>query len=83
MRTLLFAAAILLSAIVVLLAFFSITGLLSSLIYTVISSGISILLIFALFHFIYLYTAKDKKNCFITANAVSSGWQHFYQPQGK
>ena len=62
MRTLLFAAAILLSAIVVLLAFFSITGLLSSLIYTVISSGISILLIFALFVFIYLYTAKDKKN---------------------
>ena len=62
MRTLLFAAAILLSAIVVLRAFFSITGLLSSLIYTVISSGISILLIFALFHFIYLYTAKDKKN---------------------
>ena len=62
MRTLLFAAAILLSALVVLLAFFSITGLLSSLIYTVISSGISILLIFALFHFIYLYTAKNKKN---------------------
>ena len=69
MRTLLFAAAILLSAIVVLLAFFSITGLLSSLIYTVISSGISICLSLHCFILFICTPQKTRKTDFITVNA--------------
>lgn len=62
MRILLLLAAALFSLGIVLLAALFLTGTLSAFLYTVFSSGISILLIFALFHFIYLYLQKRKKN---------------------
>ncbi len=60
MRMLLLLAAALLSAGIVGLAFLFLSGALTTILYTVFSSGISILLIFALFHFIYLYLNKNK-----------------------
>lgn len=61
MKILLLSAAGLLSFAVLVLSFFFLTGALSAIFYTVLSSGISILLIFALFHFIYLYLNKNTK----------------------
>lgn len=61
MRTLLLFTTILLSAGVILLAYLFMTGVLNNLLYTLCSSAISILLIFALFHFIYLYLTKQKQ----------------------
>ncbi|MBR2627932.1 MAG: hypothetical protein IKD30_06690 [Peptococcaceae bacterium] len=62
MRILLLLAAALFSLGIILLACLFLTGALSAFLYTVFSSGISILLIFALFHFIYLYLQKRKNN---------------------
>ncbi|MBR5319534.1 MAG: hypothetical protein IKU46_08080 [Peptococcaceae bacterium] len=62
MRILLLLAAALLSLGILFLAFLFLSGILTAVLYTVCSSGISILLIFALFHFIYLYLNKHKKN---------------------
>ena len=62
MRILLLLAAALFSLGIILLACLFLTGVLSAFLYTVFSSGISILLIFALFHFIYLYLQKRKNN---------------------
>lgn len=61
MKILLLSAAILLSAGVILLAFLFLSGKLTSLVYTVCSAGISVLLIFALFHFVYLYLNEQKR----------------------
>ena len=60
MRILLLFVATLLSCGIVYLAYLSLSEQIAILLYTVISSGISILLIFALFHFIYLYLSKKK-----------------------
>ena len=60
MRILLLFVATLLSCGIVYLAYLSLSEQIAILMYTVISSGISILLIFALFHFIYLYLSKKK-----------------------
>ena len=60
MRILLLFVAALLSCGIVYLAYLSLSEQIAILLYTVISSGISILLIFALFHFIYLYLSKKK-----------------------
>ncbi len=60
MRILLLLAAALLSIGIVGLAFLFLSGVLTTVLYTVFSSAISILLIFALFHFIYLYLSKSK-----------------------
>ncbi len=60
MRILLLLAAVLLSIGILCLAFLFLSGTLTTILYTVFSSGISILLIFALFHFIYLYLSKNK-----------------------
>ncbi len=60
MRILLLLAAALLSIGIVGLAFLFLSGVLTTVLYTVFSSAISILLIFALFHFIYLYLSKGK-----------------------
>ena len=59
-RTILFIIAILLSIGLCCLAIAFFTGRVSALLYTILSTGISIALIFALFHFIYLYLAKGK-----------------------
>ncbi len=61
MRILLLLAAAVLSCGILCLAYLSLSEQLSVFLYTIISSGISILLIFALFHFIYLYVSKSKK----------------------
>ena len=61
MRILLLLAAALFSVGIVVLAALFVTGSLTAFLYTILSSGISILLIFALFHFIYLYLTKSKK----------------------
>ena len=61
MRILLLLAAALLSLGIVCLAALFLTGSLSAFWYTVFSSGISILLIFALFHFIYLYLNRKSE----------------------
>ena len=61
MRILLLLAAALLSVGIVVLAALFVTGALTAFLYTILSSGISILLIFALFHFIYLYLTKSRK----------------------
>ena len=61
MRILLLLAATLLSIGIVFLAFLFLSGSLTAFLYTVFSSAISILLIFALFHFIYLYLNKHPK----------------------
>ncbi len=61
MRILLLLAATLLSIGIVFLAFLFLSGSLTAFLYTVFSSAISILLIFALFHFIYLYLNKHSK----------------------
>ena len=61
MRILLLLAAALLSVGIVVLAALFVTGSLTAFLYTILSSGISILLIFALFHFIYLYLTKSRK----------------------
>ena len=60
MRILLLFIAALLSCGIVYLAYLSLSEQLGILVYTLVSSGISILLIFALFHFIYLYISKKK-----------------------
>ena len=60
MRVLLLFVAALLSCGIVYLAYLSLSEQIGILLYTVLSSGISILLIFALFHFIYLYISKKK-----------------------
>ena len=60
MRVLLLFAAALLSCGIVYLAYLSLSEQIGILVYTLVSSGISILLIFALFHFIYLYISKKK-----------------------
>ncbi len=60
MRILLLFVAALLSCGIVYLAYLSLSEQIAILLYTVVSSGISILLIFALFHFIYLYLSKKK-----------------------
>ena len=61
MRILLLLAAALLSLGIIFLAFLFLSGSLTAFLYTIFSSGISILLIFALFHFIYLYLNKHQK----------------------
>ena len=60
MRVLLLFLAALLSCGIVYLAYLSLSEQIGILVYTLVSSGISILLIFALFHFIYLYISKKK-----------------------
>jgi hypothetical protein len=60
MRVLLLFVAALLSCGIVYLAYLSLSEQIGILVYTLVSSGISILLIFALFHFIYLYISKKK-----------------------
>jgi hypothetical protein len=60
MRILLLFVAALLSCGIVYLAYLSLSEQIGILVYTLVSSGISILLIFALFHFIYLYISKKK-----------------------
>ena len=60
MRILLLFIAALLSCGIVYLAYLSLSEQIDILVYTLVSSGISILLIFALFHFIYLYISKKK-----------------------
>ena len=60
MRILLLFVAALLSCGIVYLAYLSLSEQIGMLLYTLLSSGISILLIFALFHFIYLYISKKK-----------------------
>ena len=61
MRILLLLTAALFSIGIVCLAVLFLTGALSAFLYTVFSSGISVLLIFALFHFIYLYLNRKSK----------------------
>ncbi|MBQ5369581.1 MAG: hypothetical protein IIU56_05175 [Peptococcaceae bacterium] len=60
MRILLLFIAALLSCGIVYLAYLSLSEQIGILVYTLVSSGVSILLIFALFHFIYLYISKKK-----------------------
>ncbi len=60
MRILLLLAAAVLSCGILCLAYLSVSEQIGILLYTILSSGISILLIFALFHFIYLYISKKK-----------------------
>ena len=60
MRILLLLVAVLLSCGIGYLAYLSLSEQIGILMYTLVSSGISILLIFALFHFIYLYISKKK-----------------------
>ena len=60
MRILLLFIAALLNCGIVYLAYLSLSEQIGILVYTLVSSGISILLIFALFHFIYLYISKKK-----------------------
>ena len=60
MRVLLLFVAALLSCGIVYLAYLSLSEQIGILVYTLVSSGISVLLIFALFHFIYLYISKKK-----------------------
>ncbi|MBR4945286.1 MAG: hypothetical protein IKZ26_07750 [Peptococcaceae bacterium] len=62
MRILLLLAAALISIGIIALAFLFLTGALSAFLYTLVSTGITILLTFALFHFIYLYLQKRKNN---------------------
>ena len=61
MRALLFLAAGLLSAGVLYLAWLSLSGVLDGFFYTLLVSAIAIGLIFALFHFIYLYLSARRK----------------------
>ena len=60
MRILLLLVAVLLSCGIGYLAYLSLSEQIGILMYTLVSSGISVLLIFALFHFIYLYISKKK-----------------------
>ncbi len=60
MRILLLLAAAILSCGILCLAYLSVSEQIGILLYTILSSVISILLIFALFHFIYLYLSKKK-----------------------
>lgn len=60
MRILLLLAAALLSCGVLYLSYLSLSEQIGMFLYTILSSGISVLLIFALFHFIYLYLSKKK-----------------------
>ena len=60
MRILLLLAATILSCGILCLAYLSVSEQIGILLYTILSSVISILLIFALFHFIYLYLSKKK-----------------------
>lgn len=60
MRILLLFVAALLSCGILFLAHLSLSAQIGTFVYTLLSSGISILLIFALFHFIYLYISKKK-----------------------
>ncbi len=61
MRILLLFAAALLSGAVLFLTYTFLSGTLSSLLYAIFSSAIEILLLFALFHFIYLYLRKPRQ----------------------
>lgn len=60
MRTLLLLIAALLSCGIVFLGYLSLSSQLNIFFYTLLSSAISIVLISALFHFIYLYISKKK-----------------------
>ena len=60
MRILLLLAAALLSCGIGFLGYLSLSDQLNIFFYTILSSAISIVLIFALFHFIYLYITKKK-----------------------
>ena len=62
MRTILLIIAVLLSIGVCCLAIAFFTGRISALLYTILSAGISVVLVFSLFHFIYLYLSKGKNN---------------------
>lgn len=61
LRTMLLLIAALLAAGIVAFAILFVLGILSPLFYTICSTGISILLVFTTFHFIYLYLRKDKR----------------------
>lgn len=60
MRTVLLFFAALLSCGILCLSYFFLSKQISTILYALLSSGISILLIFALFHFIYLYLTSKK-----------------------
>lgn len=60
MRFLLLLAAAILSCGILCLAYLSLSEQIGMFLYTILSSAIAILLIFALFHFIYLYLSKKK-----------------------
>lgn len=60
MRILLLFIATLLSCGIAYLAYLLLSEQMGIILYTLLSSGISILLVFALFHFIYLYISKKK-----------------------
>ena len=62
MRIFLLLLAILLSLGVCILAILFLMNKISKIRYTVFSSGISILAIFAVFHFLYLYLSKRRHN---------------------
>lgn len=62
MRIFLLLLAILLSLSVCILAILFLMNKISKIHYTVFSSGISILAIFAVFHFLYLYLSKRRHN---------------------
>ncbi len=62
MRLFLLLLAALLSLGIFVLAMLFLANKISKLRYTVFSSGISILAIFALFHFLYLYLTKRRKS---------------------
>lgn len=62
MRIFLLLLAILLSLSVCILAILFLMNKISKIRYTVFSSGISILAIFAVFHFLYLYLSKRRHN---------------------
>lgn len=60
MRILLLLVAAILSCGILCLAYFALSGQIGTFLYIILSSAISILLIFAVFHFIYLYISKKK-----------------------
>ena len=62
MRIFLLLLAVLLSLGIFILAILFFANKISKIRYTVLSSGISILTIFSLFHFLYLYLSKRRQN---------------------
>ena len=62
MRIFLLLLAFLLSLGIFILAILFFANKINKIRYTVLSSGISILAIFALFHFLYLYLSKRRQN---------------------